>query len=109
MGQCVDTLPGGVDTLRLKLKITYGAINTHVFGTPKYPTQDKSQEHSGRREEEQEKGICIQRSRAAPPREEEGEEEGEEEKELVIAAVLVKKEIQSSLYLVRVSISMGNL
>ncbi|MQL82538.1 hypothetical protein Taro_015018, partial [Colocasia esculenta] len=70
---------------------SYGAINTHVFGTPKHPTQDKSQELSGRREEERERGICIQRSRAAPPREEE-EEEGEEE-ELGIVAVLIQKEI----------------
>ncbi|MQM23786.1 hypothetical protein Taro_056856, partial [Colocasia esculenta] len=54
-------------------------------------------ERSGRREEEREKGICIQRSRAVPPKEEEGEEEGEEEEELVIAEVLVQKEIQPKL------------
>ncbi|MQM14047.1 hypothetical protein Taro_046976 [Colocasia esculenta] len=58
--------------------------------------QDKSQELSIRREEERERGICIQRSRAAPPRGEEGEEEGEEEEELEIAVVLVQKEIQPS-------------
>ncbi|MQM15664.1 hypothetical protein Taro_048614 [Colocasia esculenta] len=74
-------------------------VSTHPL---MHPTQDKSQEPSGRREEERERGICIQRSRAALPREEEGEEEGEEEKELVIAAVLIQKEIQPSLYLVRV-------
>ncbi|MQM13889.1 hypothetical protein Taro_046817 [Colocasia esculenta] len=65
-------------------------------------TQDKSKELSGRREEERERGICIQRSRAAPPREEEveeGEEEGEEEEELEIAAVLIQKEIQLTVVL----------
>ncbi|MQL74721.1 hypothetical protein Taro_007066, partial [Colocasia esculenta] len=76
---------------------TYGAINTHLLGSPKHPTKDKSQEYSARREEERERGICIQRSRAAPPRGEEGEEEGEEEEELEIAGVLVQKEIQSKL------------
>ncbi|MQM06734.1 hypothetical protein Taro_039559 [Colocasia esculenta] len=63
----------------------------------KHPMQDKSQELSGRREEERERGIYIQRSRAAPLREEAEEEEGEEEKELEIAAVLIQKEIQPKL------------
>ncbi|MQM17002.1 hypothetical protein Taro_049966, partial [Colocasia esculenta] len=94
MGQCVDTLSGSVDTLRLKSQhLIY--LDTWPLGVqgnlPRYPTQDKSQEHSGRRDEEREKGICIQRSRAAPPREEEGKVGEEEEKELVIAAVLIKK------------------
>ncbi|MQL83556.1 hypothetical protein Taro_016049, partial [Colocasia esculenta] len=84
----VDTPIDGVDTGSEFLKLFHE-------NKVKNPTQDKSQEHSGRREEEREKGICIQRSRAAPPREEEEEEEGEEEeKELVIAAVLIKKKIQ---------------
>ncbi|MQM23556.1 hypothetical protein Taro_056622, partial [Colocasia esculenta] len=60
-------------------------------------TQDKSQEYFERREEERERSICIQRSRAALPRGEEGEEEGEEEEELEIAEVLVQKDIQPSL------------
>ncbi|MQM23454.1 hypothetical protein Taro_056518 [Colocasia esculenta] len=70
-------------------------VDTSIDGVDTRIHVRKSQEHSGRRQEEGEKGICIQRSRAAPPR----EEEGEEEKELVIAAVLVQKEIQPSLYL----------
>ncbi|MQL98473.1 hypothetical protein Taro_031192 [Colocasia esculenta] len=89
----VDTPIDGVDTGSESLKV-------FLEGRVKHPMQDKSQELSGRREQEREKGICIQRSRAAPRREEEGEKEGEEEKELVIAAVLVKKEIQLSLYLI---------
>ncbi|MQL67929.1 hypothetical protein Taro_000205 [Colocasia esculenta] len=90
-GQCVDTLPGGVDTLRLKPKIvnSSGHMAAWVFHAR------RSQEYSGRREEERERGICNQRSRAAPPR----EEEGEEEEELEIAAVLIQKKIQPSLYL----------
>ncbi|MQL87903.1 hypothetical protein Taro_020454 [Colocasia esculenta] len=103
---CVDTRIKGIDLdfcahAPQGTLWTYVAIYTHDPCTLKHPTQE-SLEHSGRRQEEREKGICIQRSRAAPPREEEGEEEGEEEKELVIAAVLVQKEIQPSLYLVRV-------
>ncbi|MQM00890.1 hypothetical protein Taro_033633 [Colocasia esculenta] len=102
--KCVDTASSGVDTRPSSQRTqltgslwTYGAINTLIFGTPKHPTQDKSQELSARREEERERGICIQRSRAAPPRGEEGEEEGEEEEELEIAGVLVQKEIQPKL------------
>ncbi|MQL92377.1 hypothetical protein Taro_025003 [Colocasia esculenta] len=48
-----------------------------------------SQDHSGKRRFERERGICIQRSRAAPPKGEEGEEEGEEEEKLEIARVLI--------------------
>ncbi|MQL81906.1 hypothetical protein Taro_014374 [Colocasia esculenta] len=110
--KCVDTASSGVDTSpssqRTQLTSLYCAsTQSQVVSTldpvPRrpHPTQDKSQELSGRRVEKRERGICIQRSRAAPPREEEGEEEGEEEKELEIAAVLIQKEIQPSLYLAK--------
>ncbi|MQL70339.1 hypothetical protein Taro_002662 [Colocasia esculenta] len=91
LGQCVDILSGSVDTLRLKFQLMI-FLDTWPHGDQgNLPRQ--SLEHSGRREEEREKGICIQRSRAVPPREEDREEEGEEEEELVIPAVLVHKEI----------------
>ncbi|MQL74701.1 hypothetical protein Taro_007074, partial [Colocasia esculenta] len=93
--KCVDTAPGSVDTSPRFQKTQLPDWDSVSTQPVSYPTQDKSQELSRRREGEREKGICIQRSRAAPPR----EEEGEEEKELVIAAVLVKKKIQPSLYL----------
>ncbi|MQM01658.1 hypothetical protein Taro_034416, partial [Colocasia esculenta] len=83
LGQCLDTLSGSVDTLRLKFQL--------MIFLDMWPLGDQG--NLPRREEEREKGICIQRSRAAPPR----EEEGEEEEELVIAAVLIKKEIQPKL------------
>ncbi|MQL70486.1 hypothetical protein Taro_002791 [Colocasia esculenta] len=51
-----------------------------------------SQDYSGKRRFEQERGIYIQRRRAAPPK----GEEGEEEEELEIARVLIQKEIQPS-------------
>ncbi|MQL95217.1 hypothetical protein Taro_027884 [Colocasia esculenta] len=90
---CVSTLPQMVSTLDPVPRRPICQFWTH-------PTQDKSQEYFARREEERERSICIQRSRAAPPRGEEGEEEeGEEEEELEIAGVLVQKEIQPSLYL----------
>ncbi|MQM23575.1 hypothetical protein Taro_056641, partial [Colocasia esculenta] len=79
LGQCVDTLSGSVDTLRLKFQLMTFLDTWSLEDQGNLP-----------RQEEREKGICIQRSRAVPPR----EEEGEEEKELVIAAVLVQKEIQ---------------
>ncbi|MQL70136.1 hypothetical protein Taro_002463 [Colocasia esculenta] len=91
LGQCVDTLSGSVDTLRLKFHL--------MIFLDTWPLGDQG---NLPRQEEREKGICIQRSRAVPPREEEGEEEGEEDKELVIAAVLIQKEIQPNLKEVRV-------
>ncbi|MQL91520.1 hypothetical protein Taro_024124 [Colocasia esculenta] len=119
---CVDTLSGSVDTLQLKFQLMI-FLDTWPLGDQgnlprflcprtlrllmdiwgyKYPCfwyskgshVRKSQEHSGRRQEEREKGICIQRSKVVPPR----EREGEEEKELVIAVVLVQKEIQPITY-----------
>ncbi|MQM22649.1 hypothetical protein Taro_055705, partial [Colocasia esculenta] len=59
--------------------------------------EGESQDYSGKRRFERERGICIQRSKAAPPKGKEGEEEGEEEEELEIPRVLIQKEIQARL------------
>ncbi|MQM10684.1 hypothetical protein Taro_043582, partial [Colocasia esculenta] len=66
-------------------------VSTH----PLLASHDRaSQDYTGKRIFERERGICIQRSRATPPKGEEGEEEGEEGEELEIARVLIQKEIQ---------------
>ncbi|MQL82182.1 hypothetical protein Taro_014648 [Colocasia esculenta] len=88
----VDTSIDGVDTGSLFLEF-FHEDRVQCVDTAPGSHARKIQEHSGRRQEEREKGICIQRSRAVPPR----EEEGEEEKVLVIAAVPVQKEIQPKL------------
>ncbi|MQM15071.1 hypothetical protein Taro_048008, partial [Colocasia esculenta] len=97
----VSTQPEVVSTLetlpREPFVPVWDSVSTHPMGSYKYPSlldskgihARQEEELSGRREEERERSICIQRSRAAPPR----GEEGEEEEELKIAGVLVQKEI----------------